>query len=109
MSPRPPAGRRGKARIGVADSAAFNPLQIASLGRRVYERHRIAFERRHRGQYALIDTRTEKVFIADSPEAAHRQAQAQKMEGPFYLVRVGERAAFRSRRLSNGDPARVAR
>ena len=109
MSPRPPASRRGKSRTSVGDSAAFNPLQIASVGRRVYERHRIAFERRHRGQYVLIDTRTEKVFIADSPEAAHRQAQVQKMEGPFYLVRVGERAAFRSRRLSNGDPARVAR
>lgn len=109
MSPRPPASRRRKSRTSVGDSAAFNPLQIASVGRRVYERHRIGFERRHRGQYVLIDTWTETVFIADSPEAAHRQAQVQKMEGPFYLVRVGERAAFRSRRLSNGDPVRVAR
>jgi hypothetical protein len=97
MSPRPREGQR------------FDPPQIARAGRRVYEHHRIALERHHRGQYVLIDIPTEKIFIADSPEVAYRQAEAEKREGPFYLVRVGERAAFRSRRLSNGDTARVAR
>ena len=75
----------------------------------MYERHRIALERHHQGQYALIDIRTQKVFIADSPEATYRRAEAAKREGPFYLLRVGERAAFRSRQLANGDTARVAR
>ena len=61
------------------------------------------------GKYVLIDIRTEKVFLAESPEAAYRQASAAQEEGPFHLVRVGERAAFRSRRLPNGDATRVAR
>jgi hypothetical protein len=97
MRPRPRKGQR------------FDPPQIAREGRRVYEHHRMALERHHRRQYVLIDIPTEKIFIADSPEAAYRQAEAEKKEGPFYLVRVGERAAFRSRRLSNGDTARITR
>ena len=92
-----------------AQPAGFSSRDIAKAGRRLYERHRIDLVRRHRGQYVLIDIRTESLFIAESPEAAYRQATASQREGPFYLVRVGERAAFRSRRALNGDAARVAR
>jgi hypothetical protein len=87
----------------------FNPREIAKAGRKVYERHRMDFERRHPGKYVLIDIRTEKVFLADSPERAYRQAAAEREKGPFHLVRVGARAAFRSRRLPNGDATRIAR
>ncbi len=87
----------------------FSPREVAKAGRKVYERHRADFERRYPGKYVLIDIRTEKVFLAESPEAAYRQASAAHEEGPFHLVRVGERAAFRSRRLPNGDATRVAR
>jgi hypothetical protein len=87
----------------------FNPQEIAKAGRRIYERHRIDLERSHRGQFLLIDIRTEHLFIAESPGAAYRQAEAQRTKGPFYLVRVGERVAFRSRRQPNGDAVRVAR
>jgi len=59
--------------------------------------------RRHPGKYVLIDIRTEKVFLAESPEAAYRKAAVEHEEGPFHLAHVGERAAFRSRRPPNGD------
>lgn len=75
----------------------------------MYERHRINLERHHQGQYVLIDIRTEKMFVAESPEAAYRQVAPEQRENLFYLVRVGERAAFRSRRQPNGDAARIAR
>ena len=88
---------------------AFNPQEIAKAGRKVYERHRQDFERRYQGKYVLVDIRSEKVFVADSPEEAYRRAAADRLEGPFHLVRVGERAAYRSRRLPNGDATRVAR
>lgn len=60
----------------------FNTREVAKAGRKVYERHRIEFERLHRGKYVLIDIRTEKVFLAESPEGAYRQAAAEHEEGP---------------------------
>jgi len=107
--PRKGKGKRGTAGTDLGQPAGFNALEIAKAGRRVYERHRTDFERHHQGQYVLIDIRTEKVFIADSPEAAYRQVTPEQREGPFYLVRVGARAAFRSRCQPNGDAARIAR
>jgi hypothetical protein len=107
--PRKGKGKRRTAATDVTQPAGFNALEIAEAGRRVYERHRIDFERHHPGQYVLIDVRTEKVFTAESPEAAYRQVAPDQREGPFYLVRVGERAAFRSRRQPNGDAVRIAR
>jgi hypothetical protein len=58
----------------------FNPRVVARAGRKVYERHRADFERLHQGKYVLIDIRTEKVYLAESPEDAYLQAAA---EGAF--------------------------
>lgn len=87
----------------------FNPRDVARAGRKVYERHRADFERLHQGKYVLIDIRAEKVYLADSPEGAYRQAAAEDGLGPFHLLRVGDRAAFRSRRLPNGVDTRLCR
>src|SRR2546427_13274892 len=103
MTSRPRKSKRETTGADVAQPTGFNALGIAEAGRRVYERHRIDFERHHPGQYVLIDIRTEQVFVADSPEAAYRLVAPEQREGPFYLVRVGERAAFRSRRQPNGN------
>jgi len=62
---------------------AFNPREIAKAGRRVYERHRQDFERRYQGKYVLIDIRSEKVFVAESPEEAYRRAGPIVWRGPF--------------------------
>ena len=85
---------------------AFNPRDVASSGPKVYERHRAQFEQRHRGKYVLIDIRSERIYLADSPEAAYRQAAAKHEAGPFHVVRVGDRAAYRSRGL-HGIATRV--
>ena len=86
----------------------FHPRDVARAGRKVYERHRVELERHHQGKYVLIDTRTEKIYLADSPEAAYRLAAAADDVGPFHLMRVGDRAAYRSRRLHGAD-TRVTR
>jgi hypothetical protein len=87
----------------------FNHRDVARTGHKVYERHRADFERRHPGKYVVIDIRTEKLYLGGSPEDAYRRAAAANESGPFHLVRVGSRAAFRSRRLSNGVDSRVTR
>src|SRR5439155_413153 len=79
--PRKSKGRRGTARTDFAQPKRFNALEIAKAGRKVYERHRIDFERHHQGQYVLIDIRIEKVYIADSPEAAYRQVAPEHRKG----------------------------
>ena len=87
---------------------SFNPRDVARTGRKVYERHRAQFEQRHRGKYILIDVGSERIYVADSPEAAYRQAAAKHEAGPFHVARVGDRAAYRSRGL-HGFATRVAR
>lgn len=87
----------------------FNPREVARAGRKVYERHRANYERLHPGKYVLIDIRTQKLFLAESPEDAYRRAAAEHEAGPFHLVRIGDRAAYRSRRVPNGADTRVAR
>ena len=78
----------------------LNLREVVRAGRRVYERHRADYERLHPGKYVLIDIRTDKLFLAESPEDAYRRATAEHEEGPFYLVRIGDRAAYRHRRFS---------
>ena len=87
----------------------FNPRDVARVGRKIYERHRVDLERRYRGKYVLIDIRTEKFYLAESPEGAYREAAAEDAVGPFHLLRVSDRAAFRSRRLPHGVDPRVIR
>jgi hypothetical protein len=87
----------------------FNPRDVARAGRKVYERHRADLERHHPGKYVLIDIRTERIYLAESPERAYQQAAREDGVGPFHLLRVGDCAAFRARRLPNGVDARVAR
>lgn len=88
-------------RVLLWDVMGFNPREIARAGRKVYERHRAELERCHHERYVLIDVKTEKLFLAESPDAAYQQAAAER--GPFPLIRIGDRAAFRSRRLPNRD------
>jgi hypothetical protein len=71
--------------------------------------YRAGLERHHRGHFVLIDIRSERIYLADSPEGAYRKASAEREVGPFHLMRVGERAAYRSRRLTNGVDTRVTR
>jgi hypothetical protein len=96
---------RRNTHIGVID---FNPQEVAKAARRVYESQRADLEKRHPGKYVLIDTQAERLFLAESPGAAYRQAAAEHADGPYHLIRIGERAAFRSRRLLSGGAPRLA-
>ena len=60
----------------------FNPRDVARAGRKVYERHRADFERLHQGKYVLIDIRTEKIYLAESPEGAYLQPQPKTNRAP---------------------------
>jgi hypothetical protein len=82
-----------------------NQRAIVEAGKKIYERHRVRLEAEARGQFAVIDIASEELFIAPSPEEASRKARAGGRTGPFHLVRIGSRAAYRSRRaLHGGDP-----
>jgi hypothetical protein len=48
-----------------------NLRDVARAGREVYERHRADFERRDQGKYVLIDIRTERIYLAESPAGAY--------------------------------------
>ncbi len=87
----------------------FNPRAIARRGHEIFERRRATLERRHRGEYVLIDINTEKLFVASSPEAVYRKAVEKHERGPFHLIRIGHRAAFRSRRILNVYDPRITR
>ena len=87
----------------------LNPRDVAKAGRKVYERHRAHLEHRHRGKFVLIDVRTEKLYLAESAEKAYERVAAEGQPGPFHLLRIGARAAFRSRRLVHGVDTRGIR
>jgi hypothetical protein len=60
----------------------FNPREVARAGRKVYERHRADYERLHPGKYVLIDIRTEKLFLAESPEDAYGVPRPNTRQAP---------------------------
>jgi hypothetical protein len=84
-----------------------NQRAIVEAGKRIYEPHRSKLEACARGQFAVVDIATEELFIAPSPEEASRKARDAGRNGPFYLLRIGFRAAYRSRRASHGGDTRL--
>jgi hypothetical protein len=82
---------------------------VVEAGKKIYERHRAELEARSLGQFAVIDTATQVVYVASSPDEAVRKAEAGGNKGPFHLVRIGSRAAYRSRRAPHGRDPRFAR
>jgi hypothetical protein len=86
-----------------------NQRAIVEAGKKIYERHRAQLEERERGQFAVIDVPSAELFIAPSPEQASRKARAAGRKGPFHLVRIGSRAAYRSRRTPHGGDTRFIR
>jgi hypothetical protein len=83
-----------------------NQRAIVAAGEEIYERHRIELEARSRGHFAVIDISSQQVFVAPSAEEAVREAQA-RGGGPFHLVRIGSRAAYRARRNRHGGDTRI--
>jgi len=77
---------------------AFDPHTVAERGRKIYDKVRRRIEAEHPGEFVVIDTDSEKLFLGDSPETAYRAAREAKVRGPFHFVRVGHRGVYRSTR-----------
>jgi len=76
----------------------FDPHIVAERGRKIYEKVRRKMEAEHRGEFVVVDTLSEKLFVGDSPEVAYRAARKAKLTGPFHFIRVGDRGVYRSTR-----------
>lgn len=87
-------------------SAAFSPREVVARGRKIYDRHRDSLEREHSGEFLVIDISTEKFCLGMSAQEAYEKAHDGSLTGPFHLVRIGARAAFRARR-SNAEDRRL--
>jgi hypothetical protein len=91
------------------DHKGVNQRAIVEAGKKIYERHRAELEARERGQFVAIDIASAELFVAPSGEEAVRKARRSGRKGPFHLVRVGSRAAYRSRRTPHGGDTRLIR
>jgi hypothetical protein len=73
-----------------------DPKTIADSGNRIYaEKYQQAYEANYPGQYAAIDVQTEEAFVAPTPEAAIRAAQAKNRGTMFHLIKIGSPGVFR--------------
>jgi hypothetical protein len=70
--------------------------EIARRGREIYERDiRTEVERDHDGRFLVVDVTTGRYEIADDELTAFDRAEKKNPDGPFFLLRVGRRAAHR--------------
>jgi len=67
---------------------------IAAKGEKLYSRVAASYAR-ELGKYLAIDVDTEKVYLADSPQAALRAAQDNNPHGSFHLVKIGFEGLYR--------------
>ena len=87
----------------------MNHRAVIEAGKKIYERHRERLEASERGQFVAIDVASGELFIAPSGEDALRNARADGRKGPFHLIRVGFRAAYRFRRIPHDGDTRLIR
>jgi hypothetical protein len=70
--------------------------EVAARGQELYERAiRAQVEPAHDGEFLALDIETGDYEIDASELAAVRRARAKRPDARLYLVRVGERAAYR--------------
>ena len=73
-----------------------DPKTIADRGNQIYAtKFQKAYEAEHSGQYAAIDVQSEEAFVAPTPEAALRAAQATNNGSMCHLIKIGSRGVFR--------------
>lgn len=99
---------RGARREDDPEMVTPNKRSIVDAGQKIYARRQNELEAQSRGQFAAIDVASQQIFVAPTAEEALRAGHA-SCAGPFYLVRIGFRAAYRMRRALHGTDARIAR
>lgn len=73
----------------------LSPDQIAEVAERLYDNtFRSKYEGAHNGKFLAIDVVNEKAYLGQHPEDALKRAGDAVPDGMFYLVRIGETAAF---------------
>lgn len=78
------------------DPAPINPKLIAERGEKIYnDKYRERYEKKHLGQFVVIEIASEKAYVADTPETALTEARKANPAGVFYLIKVGAPGAFR--------------
>lgn len=74
----------------------FTKDEIARRGREIYERDiRTEVEHDHDGRFLVVVVTTSRYEIADDELTAFDRAEKKYPNGPFFLLRVGRRAAHR--------------
>ncbi len=69
---------------------------LAENGQRLYdERLRALLEPEHEGEFVAIEPDTERYFLGRTGLAALRAGRRELPDKLFYLLRVGQRAAYR--------------
>ena len=69
---------------------------LAERGQRLYdERLRALLESEHEGEFVAIDPETERYFLGPTGLAALRAGRKELPDKLFYLLRVGQDAAYR--------------
>jgi hypothetical protein len=86
-----------------------NQRTVVEAGKTIYERHRAELETHARGQFVAVDIASAELFVAPSGEEAVRKARGSGRKGPFHLMRIGSRAAYRFRRIPEGGDTRLIR
>jgi hypothetical protein len=87
-----------------------NPAEIARVGEKVYDRkYRVGYERSHNGEFVAIDVRSEKAYVAATPEGAIAQGKREAPNGLFHLIKIGSPGAFRVSSTSHADNSRIFR
>lgn len=88
-----------------ATAGLSTPDTIVRAAEKIYrEKYQEEYEKDHRGQYVVIDVRSEKAYLDDRSGRAIKAARQDSPNGIFHLMRVGSRAAFKTTRFSKpGD------
>ena len=73
----------------------MSPEEIADAAERLYEdKFRSHYESSHKGEFLVIDVFNEVAYFGKYPEDAMEKAERADPDGTFFLVRIGEPAAF---------------
>ncbi len=80
----------------MSEMSMTDPGTITRAAEQIYKKkYKEDFERSNRGQFAVIDVRSEEAYIGEFPEEALRTAREKASNGIFHLIRIGASDAFR--------------
>ena len=76
----------------------MTPDKIAEIGDQIYhDTFRETYEDEYKGRFLAIDVTYKTAHLGDHPEDAINEAEKKNPNGNFYLVKIGEAAAFHVR------------